>query len=95
MIGRLSINNLPHYITGKQLETLFAEAGSVILAKVIPFVHNGKPCGFGFVDMATQEAGHKAILMFNGRNLDGHHLTVKEDIPQSKGHFGIRALKNR
>jgi cold-inducible RNA-binding protein len=95
MSGRLSIGNLPYYITGKQLETLFAIAGSVLLAKVIPYVHNGKPCGFGFVDMGTQEAGQKAILMFNGRNLDGHHLTVKEDTSRSKCHFGMRTFKSR
>jgi RNA recognition motif-containing protein len=95
MSKRLSIDSLPHYVTGEQLETLFSEAGSVVLAKVIPYVHNGKPCGFGLVDMATNEAGQKAISMFNGRNLDGHYLAVREDIRQPKSHFGNRTGKGR
>ena len=61
----------------------------MVLTKIIPYVHNGKPCGFGFVEMATQEAGRKAISILDGRNLDGHLLVVKEEYWQSKSHFGI------
>jgi RNA recognition motif-containing protein len=95
MSKRLSIDSLPHYITEAQLETLFSEAGSVILTKIIPYVHNGKPCGFGLVEMATQEAGQKAISILDGRNLDGHLLAVKEEYSQSKNYFGIRTRKVR
>jgi cold-inducible RNA-binding protein len=95
MSKKLSINSLPHHITGEHLKTLFSEAGSVTFAKVIHYVHNGEPCGFGFVEMDTKEAGQKAMLMLNGRNLDGHHLAVKEDNQRSKYFFGIRSRKGR
>ena len=95
MSKRLSIDSLPHHITGEHLKTLFSEAGFVTFAKVIPYVHNGEPCGFGFVEMDTQEAGQKAMSMLNGRNLDGHHLAVKEDNQKSKCFFGIRSRKGR
>lgn len=95
MSKRLSIDKLPHYITEEQLETLFSEAGAVILTKIIPYVHNGKPCGFGLVEMATQEAGRKAISILDGRNLDGHLLAVKAEYSQSKKHFGIPSRKGR
>jgi cold-inducible RNA-binding protein len=95
MSKRLSIDSLPNHITGEHLKTLFSEAGDVTFAKVIPYMHNGEPCGFGFVEMNTKEAGQKAMSMLNGRNLDGHHLAVKEDIRQSKCFFGIRTRKGQ
>jgi RNA recognition motif-containing protein len=93
MSKRLSIDSLPKHITGEHLKTLFSEAGDVTFAKVIPYIHNGEPCGFGFVEMETTKAGQKAMSMFNGRNLDGHYLAVKEDAQQSKCFFGIRTRK--
>jgi RNA recognition motif-containing protein len=93
MSKRLSIGSLPNHITGEHLKILFSEAGDVTFAKVIPYMHNGEPCGFGFVEMNTKEAGQKAMSMLNGRNLDGHHLAVKEDNRQLKCFFGIRARK--
>ncbi len=95
MSKRLSINSLPNHITGEHLKTLFSEAGYVTFAKVIPYRHNGEPCGFGFVEMETIEQGQKAMFMFNGRNLDGHHLAVKEDKQQSQSFFTSRTRKGR
>jgi RNA recognition motif-containing protein len=95
MSKRLSIDSLPNHITGEHLKTLFSEAGSVTFANVIPYRHNGEACGYGFVEMDTTEAGQKAMSILNGRNLDGHHLAVKEDNQKSKGFFGIRSRKGR
>jgi RNA recognition motif-containing protein len=91
MSKRLSVCNLPHQMTGEQLQTLFSEAGLVASAKIITYLHNGETCGFGFVSMKTQEEGQKAISMFNGRLVDGQLLAVKEDFPQSKCSFGRRS----
>jgi RNA recognition motif-containing protein len=90
MGSRLSVGNLPHQMTGEQLQTLFSAAGLVASAKIIPYLHNGEPCGFGFVAMNTQEEGQKAISMFNGRLVDGRHLIVREDRSQSKCTFARR-----
>jgi RNA recognition motif-containing protein len=92
---RLSVSNLPHQMTGEQLQTLFSDAGLVASAKIITYVHNGQTCGFGFVDMQTQEESEKAISLFNGRLVDGRLLAVKEDWPQSKCTFGRRRLAGR
>ncbi len=94
MSKRLSVSNLPHQMTGEQLQSLFSEAGSVDSAKIIPYLHNGEPCGFGFVAMKTQAESQKAISMFNGRLVDGRPLTVREDWLQSKGPFGSRSRRN-
>ncbi len=90
MNKRLSVGNLPHQMTGEQLQTLFSEAGLVASAKIITYLHNGQNCGFGFVEMKTQEESQKAIAMLNGRHVEGRPLVVKADKPQSKCSFGRR-----
>jgi RNA recognition motif-containing protein len=90
MSKRISVGNLPHQMTGEQLQTLFSEAGLVASAKIITYLHNGQTRGFGFVEMKTQEESQKAIDMLNGRHVDGRPLVVKADRPQSKCFFGRR-----
>lgn len=87
---KLSVGNLPPQMTEEQLQTLFSEAGEVASAKIIPYLHNGQPCGFGFVEMETQAEGQKAIAMLNRRQVDGRPLAVNEARPQSKCSFGSR-----
>jgi RNA recognition motif-containing protein len=91
MSKRLSVGNLPHQMTGEQLQTLFSGAGLVTSARIITYLHNGQTCGFGFVEMKTQEESQNAIAMFNGRPMDGRFLAVKEDRPRSKCSFGRRS----
>ena len=95
MSKRLSVGNLPHQMTGEQLQTLFSEAGLVASAKIITYLHNGQTCGFGFVEMKTQEESQKAIAILHGRHVDGRPLVVKEDGPQSKCSFGRRSRNCR
>ena len=95
MTKRLSVSNLPHQMTGEQLQALFSEAGLVASARIINYLHNGQTCGFGFVAMKTPEESQKAISMFNGRLVDGRLLAVKEDGAQSKCSFGRRSRNCR
>jgi len=91
MSKRLSVGNLSHQMTEAQLQTLFSEAGFVASVKIISYLRNGQPSGFGFVAMETKAECQKAISMLNGRNVDGRPLAVKEDRPQSKCSFGRRS----
>jgi len=95
MSKRLSVGNLPHQMTGEHLQTLFSEAGLVTSARIITYLHNGQACGFGFVEMKTQEESQKAIAMLNGRIIEGRILAVKEDWPRSKCSFGRRSRNCR
>jgi len=95
MTKRLSVNNLPHQMTGEQLQDLFSEAGSVASARIISYLHNGQTCGFGFVAMKTQEESEKAISLFHGRLVGGRLLAVQEEGPQSKCSFGRRSRNCR
>lgn len=90
MSKRLSVVNLPQQMTGEELQALFSEAGLVASAKVIPYLHNGETCGFGFVEMKTLAEGQNAISMLNGRQVDGRPLVVKADGARSKSPFSRR-----
>ncbi len=94
MSKSLSVSNLPHQMTGEQLQVLFSEAGPVASARIINYLHNGQICGFGFVAMKTQEESQKAIVMFNGRLVDGRPLAVREDSAQSKCSYGRHSRKS-
>ncbi len=90
MTKRLSVHNLPHHMTGEELQALFSEAGLVASAKVVSYLHNGETCGFGFVEMHTMAEGQNAISMLNGRQVAGHLLVVKADGARSKCPFSRR-----
>jgi RNA recognition motif-containing protein len=91
MSKRLSVGNLPHHMTGEQLQALFSEAGLVASARTITYLHNGQTCGFGFVEMKTQQESLNAIDLLNGRQIDGRPIVVKEERLQSRCSFGRRS----
>lgn len=94
---KLYVGNLASTITDTELQTLFAEHGSVSSAKVIRDQHSGQPRGFGFVEMADIEA-KRAIELLNGKDIGGQPLTVNEARPsrqhsegKSRGGFQRRS----
>ncbi len=66
------------------LKTLFEQAGTVGSARVITDRDSGRSGGFGFVEMATEDEGRKAIEELNGKMLDGRTLTVNEARPRGQ-----------
>jgi RNA recognition motif-containing protein len=44
----------------------------------------GRSKGFGFVEMANQQAGQAAIAALNGKDVDGRQLTVNEARPREE-----------
>ncbi|MFZ5844974.1 MAG: RNA recognition motif domain-containing protein [Patescibacteria group bacterium] len=81
MATNLFVGNLPYGIDSDKLGQLFAQAGSVVSAKVISDKYSGRSRGFGFVEMASDEEAKKAIEMFNGKEVDGRSLVVNEARP--------------
>jgi len=51
-------------------------------ATVVEDRETGRSRGFGFVEMASNEDGQKAIEQFNGTDLNGRNLTVNEARPR-------------
>ena len=89
---RLFVGNLPFSVDEQQLRTLFEEGGrQVSEVKIVTDRDTGRPRGFAFVDMATEQEAQAAINSLNGRDMGGRALTVneaRERAPRSGGGFG-------
>jgi RNA recognition motif-containing protein len=75
---RLYVGNLSYSITELDLRELFAGLGTVTDAKIITDRETGRPRGFGFIEMATEDEARKAIEELNGRDVQGRQVAVKE-----------------
>lgn len=82
---RLYVGNLPYKATDEDLSTLFSRAGNVASARVMRDMATGRARGFGFVEMASDEAAQKAIEQFNEYEMEGRKLVVNEAKPKPEG----------
>ncbi len=92
MAKKLYVGNMPYSTTSEQLRELFEQAGEIAEVTIITDRDTGRPKGFGFVEMATEEGAQEAIRRFNGFSVDNRPLTVNEARPRedrsSGGGFG-------
>jgi RNA recognition motif-containing protein len=91
MAKKLYVGNLSYDSTEAQIRELFAQVGEITEINVITDRDSGRPKGFAFVSMATDEAAQEAIRRFNGHTLGDRSLTVNEARPReerSGGSFG-------
>lgn len=79
---KLYVGNLSFDTTQQELETLFAEIGTVTSTNIIEDRETGRPRGFGFVEMSSKEEGQNAISQLNGKEVGGRQLKVNEAKPQ-------------
>ncbi len=84
MAQRLFIGNLSFKTTEGELETLFAESGSVSSVTIIMDRFSGRSRGFGFIEMGSEEEAQAAIERLNGYEFEGRALTVNEAKPQER-----------
>jgi len=82
MAKKLYVGNLPYSTTTDQLEAHFGTCGEVVDAVIINDRDTGRSKGFGFVEMATDEAAAAAIEKLNGQEMGGRSLTVAEARPR-------------
>ena len=91
MSRKLFVGNLPYETMETDLETLFAQAGTVESVTVMRDRMTGRARGFAFVEMGSEDDAQKAITTLNGHQLGGRALTVNEARPQAArpgGGFG-------
>lgn len=81
---KLYVGNLSFKATEENLRELFSQAGEIESVRIITDTRSGQPRGFGFVEMASNEAAQQAIAMFNGKNFMERPLIVNEARPQQK-----------
>ena len=87
---KLYVGNLPYETGETELQELFARAGNVETVKVMRDMATGRPRGFAFVEMSSDDEAQKAITELNEFQLGGRGLTVNEARPKpaSSGGFG-------
>lgn len=90
MEAKLYVGNLPFTVDDGDLQSLFAQAGTVKSAQVIKDRVSGRSKGFGFVEMSTQEEAQGAINMFHGKDFSGRALTVNIARPREERPGGFR-----
>jgi RNA recognition motif-containing protein len=81
---RLYVGNLSYEVDNSSLEALFAPYGEVRSADVIQDRDTGRSKGFGFVEMADDNAAQEAIRGLNESQQNGRPLTVNEAKPKAE-----------
>lgn len=76
------VGNLSFDTTEATLRDAFTAHGDVKSVNIITDRETGRPRGFGFVEMASDNDGREAINALNGKELDSRTLTVNEARPR-------------
>ena len=85
---KLYVGNLAFSVDSESLTSLFAQYGTVESAKVITDRDTGRSKGFGFVEMADDNAAQEAIRGLNDTQQNGRPLTVNEARPKERSGGG-------
>ena len=74
---KIYVGNLPFSITESEVRELFGRYGAVESVNMVTDRDTGRPRGFGFVEMAREDAA-RAIENLNGKTVGGRPLRVNE-----------------
>ena len=76
---RLYVGNLSYNVTEGELRDAFAEGGrNVVEVKIVMDRDTGRPRGFAFVEMGSDEEATGAISSLSGRDIQGRQINVSE-----------------
>jgi RNA recognition motif-containing protein len=71
--------NLSYNVTEPELRDVFGEGGkNVVEVKVVMDRETGRPRGFAFVEMGSDEEASQAIQNLSGREIQGRAISVSE-----------------
>ena len=91
MSSKLYVGNLAYDATDAGLEQLFSAHGTVTSVALISDRDTGRPKGFGFVEMSTEEEALAAKAALDGTEFGGRSIKVdiaKERPPRTGGGGG-------
>jgi cold-inducible RNA-binding protein len=83
MTTNLYVGNLSFDTSEDTLRTLFAEFGEIESVNLITDRYTGRPRGFAFVEMATEQAAQAAIGALNGKMVDEREIKVDKAKPRA------------
>jgi cold-inducible RNA-binding protein len=92
---KLYVGNLSYRMTSNDLHDLFAQHGAVQSAQVIVDRDTWRSQGFGFVEMASEEATQAALNALNGQEVNGVALTVAEARPPEEADLVVAPAQRR
>ncbi|MFO8033238.1 MAG: RNA-binding protein [Desulfohalobiaceae bacterium] len=78
---KMYVGNLPFSSSEEDVRELFSQYGSVASVNLIQDRQTGRPRGFGFVEMETENAD-QAIEALDGTDFGGRTLKVNEAKPR-------------
>jgi RNA recognition motif-containing protein len=84
MNNKLFVGNLSFNTTQDDLNAAFSAHGTVTDTTLMMDRETGRPRGFGFVTMSSDEEAQKAIDALNGKDMDGRALTVNVARPREE-----------
>jgi RNA recognition motif-containing protein len=91
---KIYVGNLPYSATEDELRELFAQHGDVTSVSLVNDRETGRPRGFGFVEMADEDAD-SAIQALDGAQMGGRTLKVNEARPRENGGGGGGGFRQR
>jgi len=90
MAKNVYVGNLSYDTTEAKLRELFEAHGEIVSINVMTDRYSGRPRGFAFVEMTTEEAARAAIAALDGQDVDGRSLKVAEARPRKPRSGGDR-----
>ncbi|MBT8485323.1 MAG: RNA-binding protein [Phycisphaerales bacterium] len=75
---KLYVGNLSFSTSEAELRELFSQYGEVNDVALITDRDTGRPRGFGFVELGSDQAGREAISALDGKEFGGRQLKVNE-----------------
>ena len=85
----LFVGNLSFDATSEDLESAFAQFGTVERVQIMKDRDTGQPRGFAFVEMTDRGAAEAAIQGLNGTEFRGRAMNVNEARPKSESSGGF------
>ncbi|MCL4456896.1 MAG: RNA-binding protein [Nitrospirae bacterium] len=79
---KIYVGNLSFNASEADLKNLFSSYGEVDSVKIITDAQTGRPRGFGFVEMQSEDGAAEAIAALNGKDFMERALIVSEARPQ-------------
>ena len=82
------VGNLSYEVTKEDLTTVFEEYGTVSRVSLPSDRETGRPRGFGFVEMGSEDEESKAIENLDGAEWMGRELRVNKARPRENNRSG-------
>jgi RNA recognition motif-containing protein len=83
-LKNIFVGNLSFNTSEDELRQMFEPFGQVDRISIMTDRDTGRSRGFGFVEMASNEDGDKAITALNGSQVGGRTLNVNEARPKTE-----------